>query len=210
MIDKQDKEKSIDGLGKDLYTQLIEAKQLTIKEIRFCAEYLVNGLNGTRAYLLVYYDNDESKYNASSVESHKLLRKTKIKEVIIKVNNEWLESKKMSYERKIIDSLEKKAFYDPATFITKNGLPAFDNFEDIPKNLRHCITGIVTRVSGNKKNRTVRQEIKLTDQHKALEMLGKYMTLFKEDININLNKMDPEASENLKRIFGERDGEKKK
>jgi hypothetical protein len=208
-ITKEQTEKCTDALGEDLYKELIEAKELTIKEIRFCAEYLTNGFNATRAYLVVYYDNDETKYAAANANCHRLIVRDSIKDVIAKLNNEWLGGQKAILENKIINRLTKKAFYDPSIFIKKNGLPAFENFEDIPEDLRHCIAGIKTNISGGIGKRSVKQEIKLVDQYKALDMLAKYLELFHPDINVNNYVSIPEdKASKLAEIFGERTKEK--
>ena len=48
-------------IGEALYKELIDKKLLTIKQLRFCAEYLSNDFNGTRAYM-VAFNIPEEKY----------------------------------------------------------------------------------------------------------------------------------------------------
>jgi hypothetical protein len=187
-------------LREELYNMLIENKELTIKEIRFCAEYLVNGLNATKAYLSIYFDNNMEKYGIAAVKATNLLKNGNIKAVVNKVNNEWLKDKREEFERRIINRLEKKAFYDPADFITKTGLPAFDDLKDLPSDLRHCITGVTTKFIGRSSKPSL--EVSLTDQYKALEMLAKYITLFKEDITVQ-HGLTEETEKMLEKIFNE-------
>ena len=199
MTEKQDKNKCIEVLGEDLVNKLETDKKLTIKQIRFCAEYLINGFIGVRAYM-VAFDLPESKYASAKVLSHRLLTKVNIKNVLKKLNNEWLDNKKEIFERKIIGILDKEAFYDPFDFINKAGFPAFKNKEDIPKDLRPCITGIKTKFIGLSSKPSI--EIKLADRYKALELLGKYINLFKEDINVH-HGLSEEAEKKLEKIFND-------
>lgn len=56
---------------------------ITEKMKAFCREYVVNGGNGTQAYLTAYNSNSES---AASIESSKLLRRDDITQYIAYLN----------------------------------------------------------------------------------------------------------------------------
>jgi hypothetical protein len=203
MDSKQIKQESIELLGEDIYNQLIESKEVTLKEIRCIAEYLTNGFNKTMAYLKTFYDNDLKKYDCSRTLGSRLFAKVNIKKVIDKLNNNWLKDKKDELENRIINRLEKKAFYDPSIFFTKHGLPAFEDIKDLPEDLRHGIKSIKTKFIGISKKPSL--EIELADQDKALDKLAKYMTLFKSDIEINNINIDPDKIKKLESIFGKRE-----
>ena len=191
-------------LGKDLYTQLKEEKNLTLKQIKFVGEYLSNGLNQTRAYLTVYYKGNESKYASANAQAPKLLVNVSIKEAIKTVLDLWLGATKLKLEQKIIDSLYREAFYDPSMFITETGAPKFKKLEDIDVEWRPCIVGIETKSYGKDavRDHTV---VKLADRRKAREELSKYIELIKgSDISVGLT---DETLQRLAHTFG---GKKKK
>jgi hypothetical protein len=201
MKEKEKKDICEKALGKSLYNELKESKELTGKEILFIAEYLTNNLQQTKAYLKVYCNNDKSKYGLSGVESHKLLKKPKIKSAIAKVLDEWLGSKKLKLEYEIINRLYKRAFYDPFLFINPDGSPTFKKKEDIPEKWRCCIEGIETKAYG-KDATTKITTIRLVDQDKALDKLAKYITLFKENIEVT-HTMTDETENLLKKVYDE-------
>lgn len=203
MNNKELKEESIELLGEDIYNKLIDTEEVRIIDIRCIAEYLTNGFNKTMAYLKVFYNNDMSKYDSASTMGARLFGRVGIKKIVNKLNNNWLKDKKDELENRIINRLEKKAFYDPSIFFTKHGLPAFEDIKDLPEDLRHCIKSIKTKFIGISKKPSL--EIELADQDKALDKLAKYMTLFKSDIEINNINIDPDKIKKLESIFGKRE-----
>lgn len=170
--------KAKEVLTESLYTELKEKKELTDKQILFIAEYLTNGLKQTRAYLKIYHNSDESKYNNAHSRAHELVQNSAIKSAIRKVLDSWIGSKELKLKYEIIDQLYTIVFFDPFMFITKAGTPSFEDIKDIPKKYRCCIEGITY----SKKNG---MDIKLADRSKARAELSKYIVLYKDTLDVS-------------------------
>jgi phage terminase small subunit len=74
---------------------------LTIKQMRFCEEYIKNGGNGTQAYLAAYDSNSPS---SASIEAYRLLDKPEIKEYVLKLRKPI----EKAVKRKIVNEREYK------------------------------------------------------------------------------------------------------
>lgn len=80
---------------------------LSAKEKRFCEEYIRNGYNATKAYLLAY----DCEYSTANSQGYKLLRKPEIKQYIEEVQKIAFDEACISAER-IALKLAEIAFAD--------------------------------------------------------------------------------------------------
>ena len=78
--------------------QYLKAMSLTDKQRAFIDEYLVNGFNGTQAYLKVYPDSDLKSAEASA---SRLLSNVKVEEALKEARKEIKEMSRMSKAEKL-------------------------------------------------------------------------------------------------------------
>lgn len=177
----------------------------------FCQEYLKLGMNGTQAYLKVY--KSCKKEETARVNASRLLTNANIKEYITELQNEVKEKSVVTIQ-KIVDELSVIAFGD-RTEIAKYS-------EKVKKDpitgdeTRYCISEITPTdklsadakkmIAGYKKN-AVGINVETYDKMKALELLGKYLGMFKEEApTINNNIVSPYANlseEELRKLAGD-------
>jgi hypothetical protein len=175
-------------------------KELGLKprEIRFCAEYVSNGHNGTQAMLSVSFDGRYT-YNSAAVEASKWLKTPKIQQAVTRWFERWLDEKKEKMEKEIIDVYYRRAFYPLDVFFDANRKPLPLN--KIPREWHCCIDGIEDRYYG--KDADVKATVmKLANREKALDTLGKYMTMFKE-VSVHEHRITQETADKLGSIFSQ-------
>lgn len=180
----------------------LKKDNIKLSTIRFLAEYLTNGNNGTRAYQSQVRRNAND--NVAGLMASKILSRDKIKEVLVLLLNKFLEEKKIILRKQIIEVLTEQAFYNPTDIINNNGELIVENLKDLPENLQRVIEGIEVKYHGKDATRKT-TTVKLTDRHKSIEKLMRYLEMINEQVNVKMNKA---AEDRLKDIFG--DGKKKK
>lgn len=180
----------------------------------FCQEYLKLGMNGTQAYLKVY--KSCKKEETASVNASRLLRNAKVQEYISELQKQVEEKAVVSIEM-IVDELTAIAFTD-RTQISANVRNRIllqeedgtkkEYFEDnvifretseLDERTRKVIAGYKKTQSGF--------AVETYDKMKALELLGKYLGMFKDDApTINNNIVNPYANlseEELRKLAGD-------
>lgn len=180
----------------------------------FCQEYLKLGMNGTQAYLKVY--KSCKKEETASVNASRLLRNAKVQEYISELQKQVEEKAVVSIEM-IVDELTAIAFTD-RTQISANVRNRIllqeedgtkkEYFEDnvifretseLDERTRKVIAGYKKTQSGF--------AVETYDKMKALELLGKYLGMFKDDPpTINNNIINPYANlseEELRKLAGD-------
>lgn len=141
---------------------------MTPKQQRFCDEYLVD-LNATQAALRAGY----SKKTAYSIGVENL-RKPEIQAEIQKRQNR-LRNKLEITQEKVLQELAAIAFANGSDFakvVNIGSLPTVEMIptDELPPEKLPAIAGIKTTQTG--------VEVKLHDKVKALELIGKYLSLF--------------------------------
>ena len=158
-------------------------KELTIRQRLFVAEYIVDQ-NGTQAAIRAGYTDNEA---AAAVHATRLLRKAKIRnEIDLRIGK--LEKKCEITAEKVLKRLWRLANADLAQFYDQNG--NLKNVHDIPKAHRYALMGIeIDEIwDGYGQDRTQTGEtkkVKLADKIRALELLGKYLKLFTDKVEVS-------------------------
>jgi len=150
---------------------------LNNKELKFIAIYLINGFNGTQAYIDAGFPSKSRP--SAGVQSHELLKKDKFRPVIRAHMDAFLAEARSTLEHRIVDELMLQAFYDPADFIDSHGNPRFKSMDELSPEQRRCVQSIETKYYGKDADRSA-TVIKLVDRNRALNELGKYIDLMKE------------------------------
>ncbi len=167
----------------------------------FCQQYLKLGMNGTQAYLKVY--KSCKKETTARTNASRLLTKASIQEYISELQNKVEEKAIVSVED-IVKELTAIAFVD-RTKISKNVRNRIlldekdgnkkEYFEDnvifaetseLDENTKKVIAGYKKTQSGF--------AVETYDKMKALELLGKYLGMFKDDAPTINNFVNPYAN----------------
>lgn len=176
---------------------------LTNNQKLFCQEYVKLGMNGTQAYLNIYKTCE--KEETAMASASRLLRNVKVQEYIKELQSKVEEKAIVSIED-IVNELSIIAFED-RTKISQNVRNRIldrkedgtqvEYFEDnvifaqtseLDENTKKVIAGYKKTQSGF--------SVETYDKLKALELLGKYLGMFKETVKIE----NPEAAKILSSI----------
>lgn len=187
--------------------------KLTPKQKIFVDEYLVD-LNATRAYKVAYPSC--KKEETASVNSSRVLRNAKVKEYIDKRMKDRQERTEITQDN-VLKELAKIAFANGSDFakvveksymkpkLDKSGNPTGEleevvyktveiiNTEELPEDKKAAISGIKETKFGI--------AVESCDKVKALELLGKHLGMFKENVNLKADiEGQHEISVNIKVI----------
>ena len=169
-------------------------RELTNNQKRFCQEYVKLGMNGTQAYMKAYKTKNEE---TAMVNASKLLRNTKVQEYIKELQSK-IEDKAIVSVEDIVKELMAIAFVD-RTKLSQNIRNTIMLEDKDGTKREYCEDNVVFTetkdltneekkvIAGYKKTRSG-FAIETYDKIKALELLGKYFGMFKEDLpTINNN-----------------------
>ena len=149
-------------------------KQLTRKMERFAQEY-VTDLNGTQAAIRAGYSPKTAKSKASD-----LLKDPRVQAAVEARLQELAERAKMTQEQ-VFQELVKVAKADMSTFAEwgPGGVVLKDS-----KGLRPEDTAAVAEISQTVTEAGGTKRIRLHDKLKALELLGRYFSMFSDNVNL--------------------------
>jgi phage terminase small subunit len=163
------------------------------REQIFAREYLLD-FNATRAAIAAGLAP-----KSAAVEASKLLRKPKIQALITKLIEKKFEKLDISAER-ILQELARLGFIDPANLFDEAG--SLKPIHQMDEDTRRAIAGLDHDElfeyfgKGQRKNVGTTTKVKLADKIRALELLGKYLKLFTEKVEVT-------ASEDLAALIAE-------
>lgn len=151
--------------------------KLTAKQKRFCEEYLID-LNATQAAIRAGYSVD----SAGDIGSENL-KKPDIRACIEKAMAERSKRTGINADRVIME-LAKIALVNPKNVIdfTKAGVK-----HDAPDEDLAAVQSVKVKEMNTDKGDSIEREVRLYDKTKALELLGKHLGMFKDNVNVNAN-----------------------
>lgn len=176
----------------------------------FCQKYVELGMNGTQAYLSVY--KNCKKEETAMTNASRLLRNAKVKEYIEELQSKVEEKAIISIED-IVKELTAIAFAD-RTKISKMEKRTMElesgkeiDYEDVVFALTDTLDENTKKaIAGYKKGKNG-ISVETYDKLKALELLGKYFGMFKDDSPIvNNNFINPYSNlseEELRKLVGD-------
>lgn len=185
-------------------------KELSNNQKLFCQEYVRLGMNGTQAYMKVY--KNCKKEETAMAGASRLLRNVKVKEYIEKLQSK-VEDKTIVKIEDIVKELYTIAFTD-RTKISKSITEEVDipeqnrklRFSDIVLTDTDKLTDEEKKVIAGYKKTKNGMTVETYDKMKALELLGKYLGMFKEEspvINNNIiNPYSKLSEEELRKLAG--------
>lgn len=170
---------------------------MTNAQKRFCDEYLID-FNASRAYKTAY-KSCKSDLTARTNAS-KLLTKTNIQKYISEKQKE-IEEKTEITQKKIIQELAKIALFNIKDIYNENG--TLKKVTELDDDTAKAISGVkilqkagAMKISLSKTNDEIplehipeqTVEFKTNDKTRALELLGKHLGMFKENVNLTQDK----------------------
>lgn len=149
--------------------------KLTAKQQAFVEEYLID-LNATQAAIRAGY----SVKNAGKI-GPELLGKTRIKNAIDKAMAERSRRTGINQDR-VLRELAKIAFVNASDVINMDEatIRGDANREDTA-----AIASVKVKVIPGEDSDIVEREVKMYDKLKALELLGKHLSMFTDKLNVN-------------------------
>jgi len=160
-------------------------KDLTSKRQRFVTEYLVD-LNATQAAIRAGYSEKTAKS-----QGQRLLTKVDIANAISKREGKQLEKNEITAER-VLAEVSKLAFSDMDNFAEwGEGGVNLKSSKDMDTNATACVSEVSQTIT--KDGGAIR--FKLHDKVKALDLLGKHLSLFNDKVehgNITIEVKLPE------------------
>ena len=176
----------------------------------FCQKYVELGMNGTQAYLSVY--KNCKKEETAMTNASRLLRNAKVKEYIEELQSKVEEKAIVSIED-IVKELTAIAFAD-RTKISKMEKRTLElesgkeiDYEDVVFALTDTLDDNTKKVIAGYKKGKNGISVETYDKLKALELLGKYFGMFKDDSPIvNNNFINPYSNlseEELRKLVGD-------
>lgn len=170
---------------------------MTNAQKRFCNEYLID-FNASRAYKAAY-KSCKSDLTARTNAS-KLLTKTNIQKYISEKQKE-IEERTEITQKKIIQELAKIALFNIKDIYNENG--TLKKVTELDDDTAKAISGVkilqkagAMKISLSKTNDEIpiehipeqTVEFKTNDKTRALELLGKHLGMFKENVNLTQDK----------------------
>lgn len=151
--------------------------KLTAKQKRFCEEYLID-LNATQAAIRAGY----SPHTANE-QGNRLLTNVSVRSYVDKAIAERSRRTGINADRVIIE-LAKIALVNPKNVIdfTKAGVK-----HDAPDEDLAAVQSVKVKEMNTNKGDSIEREVRLYDKTKALELLGKHLGMFKDNVNVNAN-----------------------
>lgn len=147
---------------------------MTAKQKLFCEEYLID-LNATQAAIRAGYSPASAKEQGS-----RLLTNANLRARIDKALAERSRRTGVNADR-IVRELAKVAFLNATDVVDTNTAKVLPNASEDDKS---AIASVKVKISSGESSDSVEREIKFADKLKALELLGKHLGMFTDNVNI--------------------------
>lgn len=155
--------------------------KLNAKQQRFVEEYLID-LNATQAAIRAGYKKSEY----TDTNANKLLENTRIREAIEKAIAERSKRTGINQDR-VIQELARIAFVNPKKLIDPEDASVR---ADATEDDLACIQSVKVKTMSGEKGYSEEREVKLNDKMKALELLGRHLGMFQNNMNITVEKSE--------------------
>lgn len=166
-------------------SKAITKSKLNLRQEKFCLEYIKDG-NGSEAAIRAGY----SKKTARNIAGN-LLTRINIKKRIANLTQKYILKQGLVVED-VIKHMIRLTNYDISECFEEDG--RLKHPKDWPEDIKHVAQGVEVVESskgyGEDKEYYYTHKIKMPDRNKSLEMLGRYLKMFVEQVehkgNINL------------------------
>lgn len=171
--------------------------KLTPKQERFIEEYLID-LNATQAAIRAGYSP-----KTANEQGNRLLANVSVRTCVDKAMAERSRRTGISQDRVIME-LARIGFLNPDDVINFNNatVNSHASADDLA-----AIQSVKVKSSYTENGESTEREVKFNDKLKALELLGKHLGMFKENININANVNSTKKLDSILEQLGDDDNE---
>lgn len=140
-------------------------------------EYLVNGMNGTKAYQKFYTDSSEEN---AAVRFHDLVRNSKIQSYLKERQQDAQETLKITHQD-VLKELYNWAYSD----ITETMLLSPEEVKELPENIRRLITKFkhTKKTIGSDDGAIYENVVELwfVSKEKAIDMINRHLGFYEKD-----------------------------
>lgn len=149
--------------------------KLSPKRQRFVDKYFECKFNGTRAAIEAGYSK-----NGADRQSEFLLRNIEIKSAVEERRQQIEEENKLKISE-VVDELKKLAFSDITRAVSwRKGRIALKDSQSLPSDVKACIASITETPTKH----GIKLSIKFHDKVKSLELLGRYLNMFTDKVQV--------------------------
>lgn len=156
-------------------------RKVNDRERTFCQEY-VKDLNGSRAARAAGYSS-----KGASVRANALLKKSRVKALIAKLIEKQADKLEISAE-KVLGELAKMGFSNMLDYMRADGDGFVLDFSKLTREQAAAIQEYTVDATGGtgdgERKQVMRTRFKLADKARSLELLGKYLKLFVEKVEV--------------------------
>jgi phage terminase small subunit len=151
---------------------------MTLKQDRFVAEYLANGLNATQAAVAAGYSERTAQQQGS-----RLLLNAEVAAAVSGKTAQLMDKLEITADM-VLQEIGKLAFFDPIHLLDSDG--SVKQIHEIEARHRVSIAGFevceLFEGSGEQKHAFgLMKKVKLVDKTRNLDMLCRYFKMYKED-----------------------------
>jgi len=141
---------------------------LSVKEIRFVAEYCTNNFDAPAAMKAAKLVSDSVPTTELKLRAMELLNRQNILSAVNRFISSELDPYRDKLSYQILTSMQARAFYDPSTFFLPDGTAR--ELDVIPQNMRQAIDSVEVKHYGKDGN-VLETVYKLADKPQAIKSL---------------------------------------
>ena len=155
----------------------------TLEEVVFAAEYLQSRFDAGAAYRAT---NPKTSPRNDTAHGMAMLRRPAVQTLLTDYTSSWLRGRAAQLEYELFSTLHALAFYDPGQLVNPDGTAAFRSWDELPVEIRRCVTAIDVKFYGKDANREA-VTITLANRADALKAIAGYLATIKNGMNAQMN-----------------------
>ena len=160
-----------------------KASGASLEEVIFAAEYLQSRFDAGAAYRATNPKTSPRNYKAHGMA---MLRRPAVQALLTDYTSSWLRGRAAQLEYELFSTLHALAFYDPGQLINPDGTAAFKSWDELPVEIRRCVTAIDVKFYGKDANREA-VTLTLANRADALKAIAGYLATIKNGMNAQMN-----------------------
>lgn len=160
-----------------------KASGASLEEVIFAAEYLQSRFDAGAAYRAT---NPKTSPRNDTAHGMAMLRRPAVQALLTDYTSSWLRGRAAQLEYELFSTLHAMAFYDPGQLVNPDGTAAFSSWDELPVEIRRCVTAIDVKFYGKDANREA-VTITLANRADALKAIAGYLATIKNGMNAQMN-----------------------
>lgn len=160
-----------------------KASGATLEEVVFAAEYLQSRFDAAAAYRAT-----SPKTSPRNDQAHgmAMLRRPAVQALLTDYTSSWLRGRAAQLEYELFSTLHALAFYDPGQLINPDGSAAFSSWDELPVEIRRCVSAINVKFYGQNADREA-VTLTLANRADALKAIAGYLATIKTGLASQMN-----------------------